>query len=215
MSTIKEDADHSLINRAYAAGLSRPETVNLYDEWADNYERDLKSTVYKGPSLIAKGLNNLDVAKDARILDAGCGTGLVGLELSLLGFGNIDGVDMSQLSLEKAREKGVYKKLLCAELGPEPLEGIDNNTYDVIVSAGCFCGESHLNDECLKEWTRIVKPGGHICIMITAMFLYLLEGETFKSLLEEKVIEVAKKYTEEDYTDYSPGYFYDLKVIRS
>ncbi|XP_077978591.1 methyltransferase-like protein 27 isoform X2 [Glandiceps talaboti] len=183
MSTIKEDADHSLINRAYAAGLSRPETVNLYDEWADNYERDLKSTVYKGPSLIAKGLNNLDVAKDARILDAGCGTGLVGLELSLLGFGNIDGVDMSQLSLEKAREKGVYKKLLCAELGPEPLEGIDNR--------------------------------GHICIMITAMFLYLLEGETFKSLLEEKVIEVAKKYTEEDYTDYSPGYFYDLKVIRS
>ena len=39
------------------------------------------------------------IGKDALILDVGCGTGLLGRELRAYGFGNLQGIDISQPSL--------------------------------------------------------------------------------------------------------------------
>jgi predicted TPR repeat methyltransferase len=53
---------------------------------------------------------------DARILDAGCGTGLVGEILKCKGFDDVVGIDFSPSMLDQAAEKGVYRSLELADL---------------------------------------------------------------------------------------------------
>ena len=51
------------------------------------------------------------------MLDVGCGTGLVGRALRARGYaGRIAGLDLSQASLEIAREGGAYDSLEQADL---------------------------------------------------------------------------------------------------
>ncbi|TIV56422.1 hypothetical protein [Mesorhizobium sp.] len=42
------------------------------------------------------------------ILDAGCGTDLVGIELYHIGFRSIDGFDLCETMAEMARQTGMY-----------------------------------------------------------------------------------------------------------
>nr|XP_006814714.1 PREDICTED: uncharacterized protein LOC102805414 [Saccoglossus kowalevskii] len=49
------------------------------------------------------------------------GTGLVGLELKHLGYRNIDAVDLSDDSLQKAELKVCYRQLICAKLDEHPV----------------------------------------------------------------------------------------------
>ena len=53
--------------------------------------------------------------KDIKILDAGCGTGLVGIQLKKNGYLNIDGVDLSSKLLELV-PPNYYKKLTQIDL---------------------------------------------------------------------------------------------------
>ena len=72
----------------------------------------------------------------ARILDAGCGTGLCGEALRYHGFSNLSGVDLTQAMLDLAQRKQVYRQLQTVDLA-QPLPFPDA-AYDVICSAGVF-----------------------------------------------------------------------------
>ena len=50
-------------------------------------------------------------SKSNRILDYGCGTGLSGLALQLVGFKNIDGLDVSKEMVSLAEKKSIYRNL--------------------------------------------------------------------------------------------------------
>ena len=64
------------------------ELAERYDEWAKEYDDDLENT-FAGlaPRMGAETLAG-HVAKGAKILDAGAGTGLAGVELQRLGYGD-------------------------------------------------------------------------------------------------------------------------------
>jgi len=63
--------------RVYGAK-SNEELKKEYDAWAADYDRDVESVRYSLPALAA-GLFGRYVAADAgEVLDAGCGTGLLG-----------------------------------------------------------------------------------------------------------------------------------------
>ena len=53
----------------------------------------------------------------AAILDAGVGTGAIGNMLSLLGYNNLSGLDMSEGMLAQARARGCYIDLRRGVLG--------------------------------------------------------------------------------------------------
>jgi len=71
---------------------------------------------------------------DGEILDAGCGTGLVGVALAERGARSIDGVDLSPGMIAKAKETGVYRRLAPADLS-RPLLLIHGLADDNVVAA--------------------------------------------------------------------------------
>ena len=86
-------------------------TRDLYDEWSASYEAEVAENGYVTPGRCAAALAAHLKDKSAPILDFGCGTGLSGLALKTEGFETIDGVDLSNDMLEKARAKGIYRNL--------------------------------------------------------------------------------------------------------
>ena len=69
-----------------------------YQNWTkkNKYNKDMIEWNYTAPQNTVSVLSKYALNKNARILDAGCGSGLVGIELKKKGYKNIDGVDLSQ-----------------------------------------------------------------------------------------------------------------------
>ena len=143
---------------------SPEELMAAYSEWADNYDGDLLGEMgYVAPMIASKLLQNYLDRKDTRILDAGCGTGIVGELLHQDGYGNIEGLDYSQDMLNKARAKSIYKTLNRGDLTGSL--DIEDATYDAIISVGTFtCG--HVGPEAFGELIRITRTGGHLCFTV-------------------------------------------------
>ncbi|XP_077977015.1 methyltransferase-like protein 27 [Glandiceps talaboti] len=190
------------------------EVKNFYDKWSSQYD-ELNRTRYdyNSPKYAAIGLSKVLPNREARILDCGAGTGLVGEELSCLGYSNIDAVDMSQPSLDQAQLKGVYKKLICSKLSDEPIEGINQDEYDGIVCSGAFI-LGHLDDSCLIEMVRVIKPGGVICCAILVTNIHILEGPTFTALLGANTLEKMLMYKVENFFANKDGYVIAYRVTK-
>ena len=94
---------------------------------------------------------------NARVIDAGAGTGRAGAHLKKLGYKNIDAVDATEDMLNVARQKGVYKSLFCSPLGEEPTP-IEAGTYDGLLCTAAL-GIGHIGPAAFEEFARLVKPG--------------------------------------------------------
>ena len=135
----------------------------VYKEWAPAYDHDndnLLGTVSQ--PLSVQIFQEYIKDKSLRIIDVGCGTGLVGVELEKGGFSNFDGIDISQEMIDIAKQRG-YSKLFIGSLNASlPCE---NNEYDAALCVGVFT-HGHVSSDRLGELVRIVKPGGIICFTV-------------------------------------------------
>ncbi|WP_175443022.1 class I SAM-dependent DNA methyltransferase [Halofilum ochraceum] len=160
--------------------------AEYYDNWAEDYDRTLGQWQYEAPEQVAARLRR-ELAPEAVILDAGCGTGLSGKALAAAGFATIDGMDVSARSLELAREHGVYRDLAHVDMQRLPLPYADD-VYDGLVCVGVM---TYLPDsaDVLREFARVLKPGG--CIVLTQrdhLFEERRFGETLAALEKEGVL---------------------------
>ena len=141
------------------ASRNNEELEQRYDVWAVEYDRDLdESFGWIGPKVGAQVFAR-HVPKSAVILDAGAGTGLVGVELRELGYADITAMDMSQGMLDEAAKKGVYRQLDQMVLG-QKLDYADG-AFDAVISIGVLT-LGHAPAESLDELVRVTKSGGHV-----------------------------------------------------
>lgn len=140
------------------------EVEALYDEWAETYEADTAEVMgYTGPDVAADRIAELVDDCRTPVLDAGCGTGLVGVALRRHGFSVLDGYDISGGMLAKASGTGAYRTLAKADLtGRLPA---DDATYGVVVCVGTLT-EGHVGPEALAELARVTRPGGLVVATI-------------------------------------------------
>lgn len=130
-----------------------------YERIASIYDDDLAGPVdYRSPPETASVCSRL-LARDARILDVGAGTGLLGAELAAAGFTRLDALDLSASMLEVAARRRIYGDLVEARLG-EPLPLADD-AYDAVVACGVMT-TGHAPASCLDELVRIARPAGHV-----------------------------------------------------
>ena len=140
------------------------EVMKYYDEWGveNKYDKDMVAWNYTGPKETAKVFKKYAQNKSIKIFDAGCGTGLVGIELKKFGYHNFDGADLSQKLLNLI-PVGLYKKVIKADLNKTiPM---NDNTYDAVMCVGTFTF-AHVKPNALEEFIRITKNNGLICFTI-------------------------------------------------
>ena len=133
-----------------------------YDMWGDKYDKDMVEWNYTGPQETVNIFNKHTLSKDIKIFDAGCGTGLVGIELKKFGYTNIDGADLSKKLLDLI-PKGFYNKLEQIDLN-KPLNK-KSNIYDAVLCVGTFTF-GHVKPPALDELIRVVKNKGLICFTV-------------------------------------------------
>ena len=140
------------------------ELLKYYQDWANNnkYNKDMVDWKYTAPQETVSVLSKYALNKNFRILDAGCGTGLVGIELKKYGYSNIEGVDFSQNMLDLVPQD-IYKKIEKVDLN-KTLKFKDS-TYDVVMCVGTFT-YGHVKHQALDELIRITKNKGMVCFTI-------------------------------------------------
>lgn len=151
-----------------------------YRDWARDYDADLVETAgYVAPKQCAEALGDMITSSDDRILDAGCGTGLVGQYLAEAGFSAIDGLDYSPHMLEQAAAKGCYQELMRADLN-QPLS-IPDNQYRATACVGTFTS-GHVAPQALHELVRVTSPDGVVCFTVRDSFW---ETSGFVAVIDE------------------------------
>jgi len=178
--TSKDQADHKGLRNM---STSSDEVAEYYDEWAEDYDQTLAQWRYEAPEQAAGRLRSM-IDTGSAVLDAGCGTGLSGKALREAGFATIDGIDVSQRSLDVAAKRGVYRNLQQVDMQKLPLPCGDG-TYGGLVCVGVM---TYLPDssDTLKEFSRIVHSGG---AMVLTQRTDILQERNFAEVLEELEIQ--------------------------
>jgi len=153
-----------ILNQVYNA-TDHEALMRAYRDWADSYDSDLlKRFGYVAHITTAKALHEaLQGATQARVLDAGCGTGLVGDELTKLGYRHIDALDYSPDMLAQAERKQIYGTLTQADM--KQRLPTDDDAYDAVVCTGTFT-YGHVTGDAFNELVRITRSGGMIVFTI-------------------------------------------------
>ncbi len=133
-----------------------------YRDWADTYdEQTVEEFGWMGFQSAATEFSTRVAAKNSKILDAGCGTGLSGKALADLGFTNLHGRDLSPEMLAKAEKLGVYNSLAECDLTNPLLE----EPFDHVISVGVF-GFGPPDPKHIRHLIAVTKPGGLVIITV-------------------------------------------------
>jgi predicted TPR repeat methyltransferase len=148
------------LSRVYA---NPGEKQALFDDWASTYDHDLVNELgYVADAEACRRLIGLVPDRSARILDAGCGTGLVGRRLQQAGYRDLHGNDYAPKMLQQARATGAYRSLAQHDL-TLPVES--DQPYDAAISVGVFAF-SVPSAEHLVNITDSLKPGGYALVTV-------------------------------------------------
>jgi SAM-dependent methyltransferase len=124
-----------------------------YAEWVSTYEQTVEDAM---DIHLLEALGAVPWAKIANAADLGCGTGRTGAWLRERGIASVDGVDLTPEMLDRARARGVYERLIEADVSST---GLESGAYDLVTT--CLVDE-HLADlrPLYAEARRLARPYG-------------------------------------------------------
>lgn len=189
--------------------------IALYDKWAATYDNELgeEAQNYVAPVLAAEAaikFKLLNGPANSVILDAGCGTGLVGHALAVAGAKPIDGFDLSRVSIDGldlspamlavAKQTGIYRDLAQADLNHR-IEKADE-AYDMVACVGTFTRGHVGPDPALREFVRVTKRNG---IIVATILEEIWVSGGFKAEVERLEAESLVTVVAEELIDYVKG----------
>lgn len=111
-------------------------------------------------SLAAKYLG--EKKGEIKILDAGCGTGLLAKRLKK--YGKVAAVDISPYAIELARKRGIAVQE--ASVNKLPFK---DNVFNLVVSLDVIYHKMVDDKKALAEFFRVLKPGGVLILRVPAI----------------------------------------------
>ena len=110
--------------------------MGLFDDYAERFDAHLVGSLgYRGPAVLMAALDSVAGAQAqfARVLDLGCGTGLMGGAIRARA-GDLRGVDLSPRMLAKAQERGLYDGVARADV-TDALRETPPASLDLVLAA--------------------------------------------------------------------------------
>ncbi len=162
---LKDEPDHPVPKHLLAAykASETPETCSMeyieetFDKFADSFDRILYRLHYSGPDLVKEYLSSIEnLASGLKVLDLGCGTGLVGSVVSPYAS-TMDGVDLSQPMLDQALKKQIYQRMFKADIHDFLTQSYDK--YDLIVCMDTFTYIGKLDDVITLMFKKLTPHG--------------------------------------------------------
>lgn len=172
---LAEDPDNPVVRHQMAAclGEAAPERASddcmrrLFDTFSRSFDAKLGALAYRAPALVAQALARVAGAPAAAldIADAGCGTGLVGVEVKPWAR-RLCGADLSSGMLRQAQARRLYDLLHEAELthwlGTQP------QAFDAVLCADTLCYFGPLQAP-LAAAAAALRPGGWLIFTVEAL----------------------------------------------
>ena len=134
------------------------------EEYKEIYLSETSHWWYRGMTKIMQTVIEIYYRQGSnlRILDAGCGTGY-GMVL-LSEYGNATGLDISPNAIRFCRSRD-HKRLALASLMAIPFT---DETFDLVTSLDVLYFEQVQDDMALREFFRVLVPGGRIILRVPA-----------------------------------------------
>ena len=130
-----------------------------FDRFAASFDHTISRLQYSGPRLVREHLAALGVARASlTVLDLGCGTGLIGMELAPYARVLI-GVDLSPAMIQSAAERAIYTALHVADLVDHLVH--TGQDFDLISCMDTLIYLGRLDDAFEQMWQHL-RPGGRL-----------------------------------------------------
>ena len=209
------------VQAAMSHGYEPDALRRYYGEWAESYDVDMAgpgADSYGLPSSIVTTLEAAGAEEPSitshtiDVLDAGCGTGLVGAALRACGYTNIDGVDLSPEMVEQARKTGIYRRLEAPfDLSIPPSEGWRQH-YDLVTVGGVFTVE-HVHPEALRCAAQLVRPGG---VLVTSVRPAYFADTAYEAVSDDMVAtgaaDLLARFDSLPYTADTTGLYFAYRI---
>jgi ubiquinone/menaquinone biosynthesis C-methylase UbiE len=126
----------------------------------------LTSAIYRARHNTAlRWVRKIGLPVGARVLDIGCGAGLVTVALSRQGH-SVDAMDAASAMLEMTRTHAVRHRVgdrVRLHLGDVHSLNFAANTFDIVIALGVLPW-LHSEEVALHEMNRVLKPGGYLLV---------------------------------------------------
>lgn len=193
------DKPAKFLNAAYDLH-STEETRRHYDDWAASYDAELAENRYATPGRCARALARFAPDRTAPVLDIGCGTGLSGMALREAGFATIDGTDLSDEMLARARARtGVYRRLFPGDAeAPLPVAA---GAYAAMAAVGVI-NPGHAPPETVDTALALLPAGG---LLVFSLNDHALAEPAFPGKVDAVVASGAAECLMREHGPHLPG----------
>lgn len=136
------------------------------------------------------------------LLDVGTGSGYIALTAAKEKLKKVIGVDLTPGSIEKLKEIKKKSKLNNLELILAPAEktNLASSCVDILVANAIL---EHIAEESktIKEWKRVLKPGGRMMVTVPLKFRYMLPFFWPLNYIHDRRIGHLRRYDIDDLKD--------------
>jgi predicted TPR repeat methyltransferase len=187
------------------------ELKEYYRTWSSTYDTDVSECNYNGPKTIFNILTQRFNIYGSRILDVGCGTGLIADYLNADKYQlTIDGIDISQEMLDIASKRNYYNEVSIVNV--LNISNPQSKKYDFIVSAGMFT-HNHVGPEAVENIINFLDIDGVFIFTVRNSFAVKTNFDDYiVDLVHRGKIKKSSKLDDQSYIDEEKCSVYSLFV---